>query len=84
MLDHPNDFGWVPNINIMEVQFVLFGSKSFWTGPIMKISPEKSSLNLTKMIWTQPKQSGWSKIILDLWKDKAQKDISKFTDFQPR
>ena len=37
--------------------------QSFWTGPIrfgqvqiIKISPEKSNLYLTKMIWTRPKQ----------------------------
>ena len=47
----PNNFGRVP--------IVLDGSNSFWSGPnhfeqvqIMKISPEKSNLNLTKMIWT--------------------------------
>ena len=39
--------------------------QSFWTGhihfvqvQIIKISPEKSNLNLTKMIWTRPTQFG--------------------------
>ena len=39
--------------------------QSFWTGlilfgrvQIIQISPEKSNLELTKMIWTQPKQFG--------------------------
>ena len=37
----------------------------FWTGPnhfgqvqIIKISPEKSNLTLTKMLWTRPKRFG--------------------------
>ena len=55
ILDRPNDFG--------QVQIVMDGSNLFWSGPnhfgqvqIIKISPEKSNLNLTKMIWTRPKQ----------------------------
>ena len=56
ILDHPNHFGQVP--------IVLDGSNSLWLDPnhfgtkvqIIKISPEKSNLNLTKMIWTRPKQ----------------------------
>ena len=57
ILDRPNYFGWV--------WIILDGSNSFWSGPnhfgqvqIIKISPEKSNLNLTKMIWTQPKWIG--------------------------
>ena len=57
ILDHPNHFGQAP--------IVLDESNSFWSGPnhfgqiqIIKIIPEKSILNLTKMIWTQPKQFG--------------------------
>ena len=41
----------------------MFDYQSFRTGPIcfvqvqiIKTSPEKSNLNLTKMIWTQPKR----------------------------
>ena len=48
VLDHPNHFGQVPT--------VLDGSNSFWSGPnhlgqvqIIKISPEKSNLNLTSI-----------------------------------
>ena len=55
ILDRPNDFG--------QVQIVMDGSNLFWSGPnhlgqvqIIKISPEKSNLNLTKMIWTRSKQ----------------------------
>jgi hypothetical protein len=55
ILDHPNHFGRVP--------IVLDRSNSFWSGlyhfgqvQIIKISPEKSDFNLTKMIWTRPKQ----------------------------
>ena len=51
ILDRPNNFGRVP--------IILDGSNLFYTGPndfaqvqIMKISPEKSNLNLTKMICT--------------------------------
>ena len=54
ILDCSNHFGWVP--------IVLDGSKLFWSGPnhfgqvqIIKISPEKSNLTLTKMLWTRPK-----------------------------
>ena len=60
-------------------------SKSFWIGAIIKIIPQKSNLNLAKMIWikknnlhltkticTLPKQFGWSKIISFL-ADLAQK-----------
>jgi hypothetical protein len=57
ILDCPNHFGLV--------QFVLVGSNLFWLGldhfgwvQIIKISPQKSNLNLTKMIWTWPKQFG--------------------------
>jgi hypothetical protein len=45
------------------VQIILVEYQSFWTCPIRfkqvqikKICPEKSDLNLTKMIWTQPNQ----------------------------
>jgi hypothetical protein len=64
-LDRPNHFGQVP--------IILNKSNLFWLAPnhfeqaqIMNISPEKSNLNLTKIILTQPKQKqfGWSKIIL--------------------
>ena len=55
MLDQPNNFGRVP--------IVLDGSNLFWSGPnhfgqvqIIKISPKKSNLNLTKIIWTRTKQ----------------------------
>ena len=47
------------------VQIILVEYQSFWMGPIhfgqvqiIKISPEKSNLNLTNMIWTQPKRIG--------------------------
>ena len=50
-LDHPKSFDRVP--------VVLDRSNLFWPSPnhfghvqILKISPEKSNLNLTKMIWT--------------------------------
>ena len=52
-------------VTIGHVQFILVAFKPFWTGP------EKSNLNPTKMIWTRPNQFGQSKIILDLYKDKA-------------
>ena len=55
ILDHPNHFGRVP--------IVLDKPNLFWSRPnnfgqvqIIKISPEKSHLNLTKMIWTWLKQ----------------------------
>ena len=47
-------------------------SSPFWLGPnnfeqvqIMKICPEKSNLNLTKIIWTWPKQFGLNQNNLD-------------------
>ena len=56
-LTRPNNFGLVP--------IAFAGSNSFWSGPnhfelvqIIKISPEKSNLNMTKMIWIQPKWFG--------------------------
>ena len=67
-----NDFGpsksfWLSTNPFEWIQFILFGLKSFWTGPNYK------NLNLTKMIWTRPKQFGpdqnnldGSKLILDL------------------
>ena len=55
ILDRPNDFGRLP--------IILDGPNLFWSGSnhfgqvqIIEISPEKSDLNLTKIIWTQPKQ----------------------------
>ena len=54
-LDCPNHFGRVP--------IVLVGSKSFWSGPkhfgqgqIRLFWANFYNLDLTKMIWTQPKQ----------------------------
>ena len=53
------------------------GPKLFWTGTntfgqvqIIKISPEKSNLNLSKMICTRPKLHWPVQIFLDLWEDK--------------
>ena len=64
ILDHPNQFGWVP--------IVLDGPNLFWSGPnhfgqiqIIKISPEKSNVNLTKMIWIWPKWFGTEQNNLD-------------------
>ena len=58
ILDRPNDFGQVPIVMDM--------SNLFWSAPnhfgqvqIIKISPEKSNLNLTKTICTRPK-SFWT------------------------
>ena len=55
ILDRPNNFGQVP--------IILDRFNLFWSGPnhfgqvrIIKIGPEKSNLNLTKRIWTRPKQ----------------------------
>ena len=57
ILDWPNYFGRLP--------IVLDGSNFFGQDPnhfgqlqIIRISPEKSNWNLTKMIWTCPKQIG--------------------------
>jgi hypothetical protein len=54
ILDRPNHFGRVP---IVLGKFNLFWSdpNHFGQVQILKISPEKSDLNQTKMIWTQPK-----------------------------
>ena len=57
ILDCPNNFGQVPIVLFGSIHIILVVSKSFWAGPNLKISPEKSNLNLTKIIWTQPKQS---------------------------
>jgi hypothetical protein len=52
-------------IMILDHQIILVESKTFWSSPnyfgkvqIIKSSPEKFNLNLTKMIWTQPKRFG--------------------------
>ena len=57
IFDRPNYFGRVP--------IILDGTNSFWSGSnhfgqvqIIKISPEKSDLNLTKIIWTSSKRFG--------------------------
>ena len=82
ILDLPKDFGWVP--------IVLDGFNLLWLDPnyfgqvqIIKISPEKSNLNLTKMIWTRPKQFGPDQNNLDNPKsfliyrrDKAQTSLT--------
>ena len=54
------------------VQIVFVGSNLFWSGPnhfgqvqIINISPEKSNLNQTKMILSQPKQFGPNQNNLD-------------------
>ena len=64
------------------VQIVLVGYKMFWLSPnhygrgqiilnrskLWKISTEKSNLNLTKMIWTQPKRFGHDQNIFSVTK----------------
>lgn len=54
IMDRPNDFG--------PIAILFDGSNLFWSGPnqfgqvqIVKISTEKSDLNLSKNFWTQPK-----------------------------
>ena len=54
ILDRPN--------YLVEYQIGLDGTNLFWSGSnhigqvqIIKISPEKYDLNLTKIIWAQPK-----------------------------
>ena len=55
ILDRPDNFG--------RVTIILDGTNLFWSGTnhfgqvqTKKFSSEKSNLNLTKMIWTRPKQ----------------------------
>ena len=50
---------------LVKYQIGLGGTNLFWSGSnnfgqvqIIKISPEKSNLNLTKIIWTRPKRFG--------------------------
>ena len=50
---------WTIQIILVKYQSFLGGSNSFWSDPnhiaqvqIIKISYEKSNLNLTKIIWT--------------------------------
>jgi hypothetical protein len=54
ILDRPNHF--------IQAPIILDWPNSFWLRPnhfgqvqIISISPEKSNLNLNKMIWPQPK-----------------------------
>ena len=54
ILDCPNHFGQVP---IVLDSFCL-GPNNFGQVQIITISQEKSNLNLTKIIWAQPKQFG--------------------------
>ena len=51
----PNNFGQVP---IVFDESNSSGQNNFGQVQIIKISPEKSDLNLTKMIWTWPKWFG--------------------------
>ena len=53
-------------ISLLKVQQYSQKRNHFVQVQIIKISPEESNLNLTKIIWTQPKQFGRSKIILDV------------------
>jgi hypothetical protein len=52
ILNRPNNFGWMGSIRFGS------GPNHFGQVQIIKISPEKSNLNLTKTIWSQPKQFG--------------------------
>ena len=54
ILDRPNHFCRVPIILERSNSFCL-GPNYFGLVQIMKISPEKSNLNLNKMFWTPPK-----------------------------
>ena len=64
ILDRPNNFDRLL-IVLDWPNLFLSGPNHFGQVQIINVSPEKSNLNLTKIIWTQPKQFGWSKIILD-------------------
>ena len=55
ILDRPNHFCKVP---IIFYGYNWLGRNRFGQVQIIKSSPEKSNLNLTKMIWTRPKQFG--------------------------
>ena len=55
IFDRPNHFGQVPIVLDRHNSF-LSGPNNFEQVQIIKISPEKSNLNLTKTIWTRPKQ----------------------------
>ena len=58
ILDHPKYFGRVPLI-LNGPNLFCSGSNNFGQVQIIKISPEKSNLNLTKMIvlkYTLPRQ----------------------------
>ena len=46
ILEHPNDFGRVPNV-LDRSDLFWSGSNHFGQVQIIKISPEKSNLNLT-------------------------------------
>ena len=57
ILDRSNCFGWV--------QIILFDPNHFWSGPthfgqvqIRSIVTDFKNLDLSKMIWTGPKQTG--------------------------
>ena len=67
ILDRPNNFGRVP-IVLDRFNLFLLGLNNFGQLQIIKISPEKSNLNLTKTIWTLPKQYGPYQNNLDLTK----------------
>ena len=58
ILDHSNHFGRVHTNHFGQVQFVLVQINLDRLSKIIKISPEKSNLTLTKMLWTQPKRFG--------------------------
>ena len=67
------DSKWFCTVQIILVQFQLFLDRSnpFWLGPnhfeqtqIIKFGPQKSNLNLTKMICIQPKLFGTDENIL--------------------
>ena len=56
-----NDFGlsksfWSSTNHFWRVNLFWLGPNHFGQVQIIKIIPEKSNLNLTQMIWTQPKQ----------------------------
>ena len=55
ILDRSNHFGRVPIVLGGSNSFLL-GQNHFGQVQLIKISPEKYIMNLTKMIWTRTKQ----------------------------
>ena len=67
MISVKYQLSWTGPIRLGQVQIIKICLIWIWPKWIV---PDQNNLDLTKTIWTRPKQFGQSKTILDLWRTR--------------